>query len=252
MTAMTAMTAGTAGATGGLRRRAFSAACMALAAGLGLGLITSQSQAAPLEPTVMESDARVSRDGPLWLLAGRPMTGTLKRVAPDGVVTLLPMHQGQAHGWVVSRFANGQLRGEGSFAHGQTQGVHRAWWPSGQLQSEQSFSFDKPHGPLRTWYASGRPYQAHHYAQGQEAGPQRVWFEDQRIRANYVVQDGRRYGSIGTMNCDGRPRASTPQTAAAQAGATLAGAVQAGVPQARKMAPLLTASVVEWSGAQTP
>jgi hypothetical protein len=194
-------------------------------------MFADAKSSAPVEP-LLESDPRISRDGPLWRLAGRPMTGTLKRLDQAGVATLTPLQRGRVHGLVISRFANGQRRGEGAFVHGQAQGVHRAWWPSGQLQSEQSFKADKPDGALRTWYASGRPYQEHHYVQGQEEGPQRVWFEDQRLRANYVVRDGRRYGSIGAMTCDGgQPNRARKVALAAQS---------------------TTAAVVEWIGAATP
>jgi hypothetical protein len=210
-------------------RTAWWRAALAWVLGLALG---GPAHAAPLVAPVMQTDARIGRDGPLWLLAGQPMTGTLKRVSNDGVVTWVPLQHGQVHGLQTSRFANGQQRGEGRYVHGQAQGVHRAWWPSGQLQSEQNFSFDKPEGPMRTWYASGRPYQAHLFVQGQESGPQRVWFEDRRIRANYVVRDGRRYGSIGALNCDGGGQTKGLAWASA--------------------APPRAPAVVEWNGVQAP
>jgi hypothetical protein len=167
-------------------------------------------------PVLMEIEPGVSRDGALWLFSGKPITGVLKRMAQDGVESLWPLLNGQVHGQVTSRFASGQRRAEATFVNGQAQGLHRAWWPNGLLQSEQSFKDDKPDGVLRTWYASGRPYQSHHYMQGQEEGPQRVWFEDQRLRANYVVRDGRRYGNIGTVSCGGGGKAKAAQPTPAQ------------------------------------
>jgi hypothetical protein len=146
---------------------------------------------------------RVSRAAPLWLLDQQPMSGELQRQEADGGTTILPLHEGSVHGVVKSRYANGRPRSEGAFVQGQAEGVHRAWWPSGPLRSEQRFEQGRPQGLSRTWYASGVLYQEHRYERGQEAGLQRVWFEDQRLRANYEVRNGRRYGNIGAMGCAG-------------------------------------------------
>lgn len=153
------------------------------------------------------TDARVGRDGPLWLWDGKPMNGELHRVEASGSVTLLPVRRGLVEGTTRSRYADGRPHTEGAFSKGQPHGLHLAWWPNGRAQSEQNFADGMPHGRSRTWYASGKPYEEHHHARGQEAGPQRIWFEDGRLRANYEVKNGRRYGTIGAMGCVGGERA---------------------------------------------
>ena len=135
------------------------------------------------------------------------MNGALRRVEAGGSMTLLPVRQGWVDGVSRSSYADGQLRSEGAYVKGQPHGLHRAWWPNGGAQSTQNFADGMPHGRSRTWYASGKPYEEHHHARGQEAGPQRIWFEDGRLRANYEVKNGRRYGSIGSMGCVGGERA---------------------------------------------
>jgi MORN repeat variant len=184
----------------GGRRTCLCLLLMMLSLTLAPGLAVAD---APLR----SDDVRISRAGPLWLLDGKPFSGQLQRVDSDGAVALLPLDTGLLHGELVSRYRDGSLRGRGHYVRGQAHGLQRAWWPNGQLQSEQFFAGDRPHGSLRTWYASGQRYQEHHYVQGQESGPQRVWFEDQKLRANYEVRNGRRYGSIGMMNCVGGDRA---------------------------------------------
>ena len=39
------------------------------------------------------------------------------------------------------------------------------------------------------------------YYNGKEQGSQKVWYNNGKIKSNYVVKDGRRYGLLGTKNC---------------------------------------------------
>jgi antitoxin component YwqK of YwqJK toxin-antitoxin module len=39
------------------------------------------------------------------------------------------------------------------------------------------------------------------YKNGQEEGTQKLWYDNGKIRANYVIKNGKRYGLLGTKNC---------------------------------------------------
>ena len=39
------------------------------------------------------------------------------------------------------------------------------------------------------------------YKNGQEEGTQKMWYDNDKIRANYYIIDGKRYGLLGTKNC---------------------------------------------------
>jgi antitoxin component YwqK of YwqJK toxin-antitoxin module len=39
------------------------------------------------------------------------------------------------------------------------------------------------------------------YLKGHEEGPQKWWYDNGKIKANYIIQDGRRFGLLGTKNC---------------------------------------------------
>ena len=56
-------------------------------------------------------------------------------------------------------------------------------------------------GVAREWYAGGALFTEQQYALGHEAGLQRMYWEDGRVRASYVVRDGRRYGLLGAKGC---------------------------------------------------
>ena len=43
---------------------------------------------------------------------------------------------------------------------------------------------------------------AFHYIDGKEVGSQKLWQEDGRIKANYEVKNGERFGLIGLKKCD--------------------------------------------------
>jgi antitoxin component YwqK of YwqJK toxin-antitoxin module len=40
-----------------------------------------------------------------------------------------------------------------------------------------------------------------HFKDGQEEGSQKLWYDNGKIRANYVIIKGKRYGLLGTKNC---------------------------------------------------
>ena len=56
-------------------------------------------------------------------------------------------------------------------------------------------------GDVKVWYPDGSLFQHFKYKKGHEDGAQKVWKSDGRIKANYVVRDGRRYGLTGVKNC---------------------------------------------------
>jgi antitoxin component YwqK of YwqJK toxin-antitoxin module len=39
------------------------------------------------------------------------------------------------------------------------------------------------------------------YVMGHESGAQQQFYTDGKIKANYTIIDGRRYGLLGTKNC---------------------------------------------------
>jgi antitoxin component YwqK of YwqJK toxin-antitoxin module len=153
----------------------------------------------------------LTRQGQLWLFKGGPFTGEVRRVEDDGVITILPLQAGYVTGIVRGKAPDGSLRREGSFIKSMPVGLHRTWWPDGKKQSENNYLAGIPIGESRTWYASGNPYEIHRYKMGQEYGPQQVWFEDKRLKANYEIRNGRRYGNFGAMGCIGGDKPKAPQ-----------------------------------------
>lgn len=159
-------------------------------------------------------DARtpdLTRQGPLWLFKGVPFNGDVRRIEDDIAITVIPVKTGFVTGIVRSTSPQGTLRREGRFENSMPMGLHRTWWPDGTMQSESHYLGGIPEGMSRTWYASGSAYEEHRYKLGQEFGAQKVWFEDRRLKANYEVRNGRRYGNFGAIGCIGGDKPKAPQ-----------------------------------------
>ncbi len=100
-------------------------------------------------------------------------------------------------------YAPGQLRTERSYVDGREHGVHRGWYPDGSPMFERTFRNGLAEGVQREWYLDGKPFTEFTYVHGQESGRQRMWTEYGSLRANYVVEGGRRFGLMGSTGCEG-------------------------------------------------
>jgi hypothetical protein len=128
--------------------------------------------------TVERTDPRLRRDGSVLRLGDAPLTGV-----------------------VVRRYPGGRPAESRAYRDGVEDGAHRGWWESGAPRFALTYRRGVLEGAAREWYAAGGLYREMHYAAGHEAGSQRVWWPDGRVRASYVVRDGRRYGLMGAKGC---------------------------------------------------
>ena len=90
-----------------------------------------------------------------------------------------------------------------TYRDGKEEGVHRGWWPNGSLKFEYRYRSGLSEGVQREWFEDGNQFTEFNYVSGHESGRQRLWTSYGKLRANYVVKDGRRYGLIGAMGCRG-------------------------------------------------
>ncbi len=108
---------------------------------------------------------------------------------------------GVQEGFTRKWYANKQLAEERLYIKGQKEGVHKAWWEDGKPKFIFDITADVYSGELKEWYSSGQLGKWFHYKNGQEEGSQKLWWADGRLRANYVVKHGKKYGSIGIKLC---------------------------------------------------
>jgi antitoxin component YwqK of YwqJK toxin-antitoxin module len=80
-------------------------------------------------------------------------------------------------------------------------GLQTAYWENGNKRFEYTAANDTYEGELKEWDEQGRLFHLGHYKNGQEEGEQKMWHSDGKIRSNFVIIKGKRYGLLGTKNC---------------------------------------------------
>lgn len=132
-----------------------------------------------------------------------PFTGVLVgKHSNSELKTKTEYTDGLKHGKSYTWYADGQLQTKRVFNKGVKTGMHQGWWERGERKFTYYFNDSGQYeGSVKEWYKSGDVYRDLNYKNGKENGSQQVWKSDGRIRANYVVVDGERYGLIGLKRC---------------------------------------------------
>jgi antitoxin component YwqK of YwqJK toxin-antitoxin module len=98
-------------------------------------------------------------------------------------------------------YPNHQLMEYREYRNNMKNGKQIAYWDNGNKRFEYSAKNDASEGALFEWDYNGRLFHLAHYLEGHEEGVQKLWYEDGKIRANYIIRKGRRFGLLGTKNC---------------------------------------------------
>lgn len=105
---------------------------------------------------------------------------------------------GQEEWW----YGNGQLSQKRYYSEGVKVGKHKGWWEDGGPKFVYRFNKEGAyHGKRKEWSRNGQMVRDFNYVDGKEVGKQRMWTDAGKIRANYVVKDGERFGLIGLKKC---------------------------------------------------
>ena len=94
-----------------------------------------------------------------------------------------------------------QLMEERLYDRGKKTGDYLSWWPNGNKKLHFRFFNDEYEGTCREWNEDGRLVQEMNYRNGHEEGSQKMYYDNGKIRSNYTIIAGRRYGLLGTKNC---------------------------------------------------
>lgn len=109
--------------------------------------------------------------------------------------------QGKEHGCWKKYYPDGQLQEIRYYNRGKKEEQYQAWWPNGIRRLDYHFADGEYDGNCREWNIRGVLIKEMNYQQGYEAGRQRLWYGNGKIKSNYVMRNGRRYGLLGTKNC---------------------------------------------------
>jgi antitoxin component YwqK of YwqJK toxin-antitoxin module len=143
-----------------------------------------------------------SKNG-IVLLNNIPYTGYIFTLYPTHKDTALITGylKGREHGIWKKFYPNGRLQEKRTYNNGQKVGVYNAFWGNGSKKLAYLFKNDEYDGLCLEWNREGKLVKMMHYKAGYEEGSQKLFYDDGTIKSNYVIENGRRYGLLGTKNC---------------------------------------------------
>ncbi|NQV71673.1 toxin-antitoxin system YwqK family antitoxin [bacterium] len=156
---------------------------------------------AAVQQVKLASSHSLQRNQGQLFVDGQLFSGLLLDFDMSGTLIYSKYESGHKDGNEVAYYPNGQLAFKRNWIEGKREGETIFWWPNGQLKSRSTYSADLLSGSHSEWLSDGTLLRQFSYVEGKEEGPQKMWYEDGSIRANYVVKDGRRFGSIGAKGC---------------------------------------------------
>lgn len=158
---------------------------------------------APTSMTLSDTSSGLQRVGDAIHYQGQPFTGTIFGLYPGSADTLFTNSflLGREHGIWQKFYPAHQLKERRQFDNGAKTGELIAWWPNGSKQLQYFFVAGEYEGSCQEWDSTGVLVKAMHYKAGQEEGLQQMFYSNGKVRSNYVVNNGRRYGLLGTKNC---------------------------------------------------
>ena len=98
-------------------------------------------------------------------------------------------------------YPNKTLKEKRHFTNGFKVAELTAWWENGNKKLQYFFVADEYMGTCREWNEKGLLVKQMNYLSGHEEGAQQWWYDNGKIKANYIIKDGRRFGLLGTKNC---------------------------------------------------
>jgi antitoxin component YwqK of YwqJK toxin-antitoxin module len=147
-------------------------------------------------------DEFVSSSKGVTYYRGERFTGTQYQLYPSGdTVSVVAFENGLRNGMSREWFDGGRHKSIRFYHNGKMEGEHLGWYANGQRRFVYHFSNDVFHGSVKEWAMNGNPYREFNYVDGQERGRQKMWEADGRLKANYEVRNGRKYGLAGSKNC---------------------------------------------------
>jgi len=156
---------------------------------------------------ILKTDKEISIGNDVVYWRGTPFSGFLYAMDAKGkdTISIEGYLNGQLEGdckkWYGNNQKAKQLMEERSYLDGKKNGKQIAYWPNGNKRFEFRAVNDGYEGEMKEWSEDGKLFHLANFKNGQEDGVQKLWYENGKIRANYVIINGKRYGLLGTKNC---------------------------------------------------
>ncbi len=110
--------------------------------------------------------------------------------------------EGRREGYYKGWYTNGNKWFERTYKKGIKRGIHLGWYENEVKMFVYHFNKNgEYHGEIKEWYSNKQLLKVFNYVDGKEEGSQKMWQENGKIRANFVVKNGERFGLIGLKKC---------------------------------------------------
>lgn len=110
-------------------------------------------------------------------------------------------YNGLLSGRIKKWYSANQVMEERHYSEGRKNGRQVSFWENGNKKFEFVAKNDAYEGEMKEWTIDGKLIHLANFVNGQEEGTQKLWYDNGKIRANYVIIKGKRYGLLGTKNC---------------------------------------------------
>jgi antitoxin component YwqK of YwqJK toxin-antitoxin module len=150
-----------------------------------------------------KAEQKIKIENGLLIINQKPFSGRLFALfeASTDTAELSSYQNGKEHGEWKKVYTSGKIKERRFFEQGQKTGEYTAWWENGNRQLHYFFVADEYEGTCKEWNVEGKLVRILNYKSGHEEGHQQWWYDNGKVKANYVIKDGRRYGLLGTKNC---------------------------------------------------
>jgi antitoxin component YwqK of YwqJK toxin-antitoxin module len=154
-------------------------------------------------PAYNAANLNVHLQNGVLLQGNSPFTGIIYALQANNKDTseIVSFKQGLEHGLWKKFYPGNKLMEKRYFSNGRKIGEYDVWWPNGAVKLIYHFKDGELDGNCRAWTDKGLLIEDMNYKSGYEDGKQEQFYDDGRVKANYVITDGRRYGLLGTKNC---------------------------------------------------
>ena len=162
-----------------------------------------QEKEQPLILKLTSKDTNFSSQNGIVFYEQNPYTGYIFTLYPNQVDTAMitGFLKGREHGTWKKFYPDKTLQEIRTYRNGKKVEKYNAYWENGAKKLAYSFDNDEYEGLCQEWNREGILIKSMHYRKGYEEGEQKMFFDDGKIRSNYVIANGRRYGLLGTKNC---------------------------------------------------
>jgi hypothetical protein len=150
-----------------------------------------------------ENTLQLQNENGVFTQNGTAFSGTVYSLAGNKKDTIAvgSIVNGREDGEWRKYFSNGQMMERRYYKDGNKAGIFNGWWPNGAKRLTYHFQNGEYEGSCRDWTEKGVLISDMNYHEGHETGEQKQFYEDGKVKSNYIIKDGRRYGLLGTKNC---------------------------------------------------